>query len=127
MRREGPGTDPRYHPGFLRRPGASDSGYASGGTPDPDLARIAASFLAARGGVPRKWSNRPGDTYAEHSHPYYKVLFCLEGSIEFTTPVGVFQLSPGDRLDLPPGTPHAALVGPAGVACVEAAYEGPPA
>ena len=34
---------------------------------------------------------------------------------------GPARLSPGDRLDLPPGTLHSALVGQAGVACVEAA------
>ncbi len=33
---------------------------------------------------------------------------------------GDVSLGPGDRLDLPPGTPHAASVGDEGVACVEA-------
>ena len=28
---------------------------------------------------------------------------------------------PGDRLDIPPGATHSAIVGPQGVACVEAA------
>jgi cupin superfamily acireductone dioxygenase involved in methionine salvage len=48
------------------------------------------------------------------------VLFCLEGSIVFHTDRGDVALEAGDRLDLPPGTPHAATVGPAGCACVEA-------
>ena len=69
------------------------------------------------------WSNGPGDTYAAHSHPYYKVLYCLRGSIVFrlTTTGEEIELSAGDRLDIEPGTEHSAVVGPQGVACVEAA------
>jgi len=33
---------------------------------------------------------------------------------------GDFELRPGDRLDVDPGTPHGATVGPEGVTCVEA-------
>lgn len=69
---------------------------------------------------PETWSNGAGYSYAEHSHPYHKVLFCVAGSITFHTPEGDVQLSSGDRLDLPPGTPHAASVGPRGVTCMEA-------
>ena len=29
------------------------------------------------------WSNGPGDRYAPHSHPYEKVLYCVDGSITF--------------------------------------------
>jgi quercetin dioxygenase-like cupin family protein len=47
-------------------------------------------------------------------------LFCLRGSITFTTPDGDVELSEGDRLDLAPGTVHSAIVGPEGVDCVEA-------
>jgi cupin superfamily acireductone dioxygenase involved in methionine salvage len=48
------------------------------------------------------------------------VLFCLRGSIVFHTPEGDVEMGPGDRLDLGPGTEHAATVGPNGVECVEA-------
>jgi cupin superfamily acireductone dioxygenase involved in methionine salvage len=48
------------------------------------------------------------------------VLFCLSGSIVFHTRAGDVALEAGDRLDLPPGTEHAATVGPSGVTCVEA-------
>jgi cupin superfamily acireductone dioxygenase involved in methionine salvage len=48
------------------------------------------------------------------------VLFCLEGSIVFRTDDGDVALTAGDRLDLPAGTRHAATVGPAGCACLEA-------
>jgi quercetin dioxygenase-like cupin family protein len=69
---------------------------------------------------PRSWANAPGDTYGRHEHPARKVLFCLDGSIVFHTDDGDVPLSAGDRLDLEPGTPHAATVGPTGCACVEA-------
>jgi quercetin dioxygenase-like cupin family protein len=69
------------------------------------------------------WSNGPGDRYGAHSHPYHKVLYCARGSIRFDLPASgeTFELRPGDRLDIPPGTQHSALVGPEGVTCVEAA------
>jgi mannose-6-phosphate isomerase-like protein (cupin superfamily) len=68
----------------------------------------------------RPWSNSPGDTYGWHAHTYHKVLFCLSGSIVFHTRDGDVELTAGDRLDLGPGTEHAATVGPAGCECVEA-------
>ncbi|HEV8681888.1 MAG TPA: cupin domain-containing protein [Actinomycetota bacterium] len=70
---------------------------------------------------PRWWSNAPGDTYGWHEHRYHKVLFCSQGSIVFHTREGDVELHPGDRLDIEPGTEHAATVGSEGVACVEAA------
>ena len=72
---------------------------------------------------PRWWGNAPGDTYGRHAHDYHKVLVCAEGSITFHTPDGDVELSPGDRLDLDPGTEHGATVGPGGVTCVEAPVE----
>jgi mannose-6-phosphate isomerase-like protein (cupin superfamily) len=70
--------------------------------------------------VPRWWSNGPGDTYGWHDHPYHKVLYCAEGSITFHLRDRDVELSAGDRLDLDPGTEHAATVGRSGVTCVEA-------
>lgn len=70
--------------------------------------------------APRPWRNAPGDIYGWHSHGYHKILFCLEGSITFHTGDGDLMLEAGDRLDLEPGTEHAATVGPAGCSCVEA-------
>jgi mannose-6-phosphate isomerase-like protein (cupin superfamily) len=69
----------------------------------------------------RWWSNGPGDRYEWHAHEYHKVLYCASGSIVFHTRERDVALSPGDRLDLSPGTDHAATVGPEGVTCVEAA------
>jgi quercetin dioxygenase-like cupin family protein len=70
--------------------------------------------------VPRWWSNSPGDRYGRHDHPYHKVLYCAEGSIVFHLRDRDVELRPGDRLDIEPGTEHAATVGPQGVTCVEA-------
>jgi quercetin dioxygenase-like cupin family protein len=66
------------------------------------------------------WTNRPGDTYGWHDHPYHKVLACQRGGIVFHTREGDVRLGPGDRLDIEPGTEHAATVGSEGVTCVEA-------
>jgi mannose-6-phosphate isomerase-like protein (cupin superfamily) len=79
-------------------------------------------ILRREGLSPTWWSNGPGDHYAAHSHSYHKVLFCAEGSIIFhIEPEDAdHELRPGDRLDIPRGTPHSAIVGPSGVTCVEA-------
>lgn len=68
------------------------------------------------------WSNGPHDMYAEHSHSYDKVIYVVRGSITFGLPeLGEqFTLKAGDRLDLPAGIVHNAVVGSQGVACLEA-------
>lgn len=70
---------------------------------------------------PHRWGNAPGYEYGWHSHSYHKVLYCVSGGIVFHTKEGDFDLSAGDRLDVEPGTEHAATVGPEGVQCLEAA------
>jgi len=67
------------------------------------------------------WSNGPGDRYAPHSHEYEKVLYCVDGSITFVLEAGGrrIELKGGDRMVLPAGTVHGALVGPAGCTCIE--------
>lgn len=70
--------------------------------------------------APRTWGNGPGDTYGWHAHGYHKVLFCLDGSITFHLHDGDVALEAGDRLDIDPGTEHAATVGRRGCSCVEA-------
>lgn len=78
--------------------------------------------MEAEGLSPHSWSNGPGDEYAVHSHSYIKVLYCVRGSIRFTLPdqQEPVDLRPGDRMVLPAGTRHGAIVGPAGVTCIEA-------
>lgn len=78
--------------------------------------------LIAEGLDPGGWSNGPGDRYAAHDHGYDKVIVVTAGSIRFGLPSRgeSVQLEVGDRLELPAGTRHDALVGPDGVACLEA-------
>jgi quercetin dioxygenase-like cupin family protein len=89
---------------------------------DPLPEEEVVNFFNARGLSHSRWSNGPGDRYAVHSHPYRKTLFCLEGSITFSLPDAGrdLELRRGDRLILPPGTRHGAVVGPDGVTCIEA-------
>ena len=79
------------------------------------------AWFRDEGLTPRSWGNGPGDRYDWHRHEYHKVLFCLSGSIVFHTREGDVELGAGDRLDVEPGTDHAATVGPDGVECIEAA------
>ena len=65
------------------------------------------------------WSNGPRDRYAEHTHSYEKVLYCVEGSITFELRDRDIELGPGDRMVLPAGTPHGAVVGSRGCTCIE--------
>ncbi|TMB96973.1 MAG: cupin domain-containing protein [Chloroflexi bacterium] len=66
------------------------------------------------------WSNGPGDRYGEHAHLYNKLLYCTRGSIDFRLRDGkTIHLEPGDRMVLPSGTAHSAVVGPTGCTCIE--------
>lgn len=85
--------------------------------PDPGAAL---AWFGERRLESRTWSNEPGFVYAEHRHGYHKILFCLAGDIVFHTDDGDIHLRPGDRLDVEPGTRHAATVGSDGVTCIEA-------
>jgi mannose-6-phosphate isomerase-like protein (cupin superfamily) len=79
-------------------------------------------FMLADGLDPYRWSNGAGDVYAAHEHPYFKVIYVVSGSITFGFPIDgePMTLGPGDRLDLPAGIRHNAVVGPDGVICLEA-------
>lgn len=78
--------------------------------------------LRAEGLSAAPWSNGPGDRYGAHDHGYDKVIVVAAGSIAFGLPDRgrSLELAAGDRLELPAGTRHDALVGPAGVTCLEA-------
>ncbi len=69
-----------------------------------------------------QWGNDPLDTYAAHVHSYDKVIYVVFGSITFGLPQTgqKLTLKAGDRLDLPAGTIHDAVVGAEGVECLEA-------
>jgi len=85
-------------------------------TPDPE-ARLRNEGLEAT-----TWSNGPGTLYGAHDHGYDKVIVAVRGSIHFGLPAtgDTIELDQGDRLELPAGTRHDALVGPGGVECLEA-------
>jgi quercetin dioxygenase-like cupin family protein len=79
-------------------------------------------LCADEGLSPYQWSNGPHDRYSAHTHAYDKVIYVLRGSITFGLPELGQQLTlkAGDRLDLPAGTVHDAVVGAQGVVCLEA-------
>lgn len=76
----------------------------------------------AEGLHPYSWSNPAFDYYPVHQHAYHKVIYVLQGSITWILPEAgqEIETQPGDRLDLPAGTAHAARVGAKGVTCLEA-------
>lgn len=78
--------------------------------------------MRAEGLQPGGWANGPGETYAVHDHAYDKVIVVERGSITFGVRASgeAYALTKGDRLELPAGTGHDAVVGPDGVACLEA-------
>jgi quercetin dioxygenase-like cupin family protein len=80
------------------------------------------SILADEDLHPYVWSNGPGDVYGSHSHSYHKVIYVVRGSITFGLPDSgdKVTLNSGDRLELPAGVTHNAVVGHQGVTCLEA-------
>jgi len=93
--------------------------WSEDNAPDEALLR---NILADEDLHPYVWSNAPGDVYEAHSHSYHKVIYVIRGSITFGLPDSADEitLNSGDRLELPPGVRHDAVVGPEGVACLEA-------
>lgn len=102
--------------------------WQGGSLPDEATLR---QYMREEGLVPYAWSNGPHDQYAVHQHSYHKILYCVRGSIRFTLPdvhddqgrATNLDLEPGDRMFLPAGTRHSALVGSRGVTCLEAPRE----
>ncbi|MEZ4642902.1 MAG: AraC family ligand binding domain-containing protein [Chloroflexota bacterium] len=85
--------------------------------------KLIRQLLTDEGLSAHRWSNRPRDVYSAHVHEFHKVLYVVQGSITFTLPDdddAELTLTVGDRLELPPGITHSAVVGPQGVACIEA-------
>jgi uncharacterized protein YjlB len=81
-----------------------------------------AARLRDEGLAASPWSNGPGNRYGAHEHGYDKVIVVERGSIVFGLPDDgrSMQLEAGDRLELPAGTRHDAVVGSSGVTCLEA-------
>src|SRR5690349_2813964 len=78
-------------------------------------------LMSEKGLSPYAWSNGPHEIYAAHSHSYNKIIYVVQGSITFGLPELGQQLTlkSADRLDLPAGTVHDAVVGSQGVVCLE--------
>ena len=89
--------------------------------PDAPSAASVAARLRDAGVEPYAWSNGPNDRYSVHEHGYTKLLMCAAGSITFLlgADAEAVTLQPGQGFVLPPGTPHAAVVGPRGCTCLE--------
>jgi quercetin dioxygenase-like cupin family protein len=86
----------------------------------PAFDELMAKLKTEAGGC-YSWSNSPGDRYAAHSHSFEKVLYCVDGSITFVLENDGkrLDLKSGDRMVLPAGTVHSAIVGSSGCTCIE--------
>jgi quercetin dioxygenase-like cupin family protein len=80
--------------------------------------------LHGEGLISYRWMNGPGDVYSVHSHSFNKVIYVVDGSIEFGLPRRNerINLKIGDRLELAAGILHDARVGSSGVVCLEVYY-----
>ncbi len=89
---------------------------------EPPSEREVRRLLGEQGLSGYRWSNSPGDVYGAHDHNFNKIIYVLHGSITFFLPESGDQveLNRGDRLNLPKGIVHEAVVGPQGVICFEA-------
>jgi len=79
------------------------------------------AFFTSRDITPSRWTSNPNAVYAPHAHDYKKILFCMAGEITFSFPDldAEYTLYPGDRLIVPIGLRHGALVSSGGVTCIE--------
>ncbi len=86
---------------------------------------IISRMMQKEGLRPYVWENTPNYRYAVRSHGYNKVMFLIEGQLEISFPDSNqrVKMRAGDRLDIPAGVRHAAIVGAGGAKCVEAALQ----
>ena len=90
--------------------------------PEAPTEALIRSLFDAEDLQPYRWGNARGDVYSVHAHAYSKVIIVVQGSITFGLPdkEQKIELLAGDRLDLPAGESHDAIVGSQGVVCLEA-------
>jgi len=62
--------------------------------------------LEREGMVTAWWSDVPGTQVPVHTHAFPETRWVLEGYMRVTAGSDAVELGPGDRLDLPPNTPH---------------------
>ena len=67
--------------------------------------------LAADGFDAYCWTDTPGARYEPHAHENDESLWVLDGEMTFEVAGSSYRLGPGDRLQLPAGTRHAATAG----------------
>ncbi len=79
-------------------------------------------LMQEQGMRPYMWTNSANYRHAVCSHGYDKVLYVVEGVLEFTLPDSNqrVNLRAGDRIEIPTGTRYGIIVGSSGVKCVEA-------
>jgi len=67
-----------------------------------------------------KWSSESAEGYPPHAHIYPELLWVLNGSLTLILPVEnrLFELGPGDRVEVPAGTSHGTMAGSDGVTCL---------
>jgi len=77
--------------------------------------------LEMQGYSASRWIKDAGFKFPPRRDDYDKVILVVRGSITYRVPLANedFALHPGDRLELPAGFAHDALVGPEGVLCLE--------
>lgn len=96
----------------------------TGGT-HPTLSSIT-RLMAKEGLRAWVWENTPNYRYAPRTHGYRKVMYVVEGTLEVVMPDSNarVKLRAGDRVEIPAGVCHGAIVGGSGVKCAEAAING---
>jgi quercetin dioxygenase-like cupin family protein len=104
---------------IMKKEGIEVRKWPDDSVPDETTIR---KILAAEDLKPYRWSNNPEDIYGTHSHTFHKVIYVVRGSITFGLPDSGERilLHSGDRLDLPAGVSHNAVIGSEGVVCLEA-------
>jgi quercetin dioxygenase-like cupin family protein len=80
--------------------------------------------LTAEGFSAFRWTDAPGAHYEPHSHEADESLWVLAGEMTFEVDGRKYRLGPGDRLQLPSGTLHAATAGPEGATYLIGEREG---
>jgi quercetin dioxygenase-like cupin family protein len=78
---------------------------------EPPTEPVLRARLAADGFGAFLWQDAPGAHYQSHAHENDETLWVLTGEIVFEVAGCSYRLGPGDRLQLPAGTRHAATVG----------------
>jgi quercetin dioxygenase-like cupin family protein len=80
--------------------------------------------LRNAGIAPTRWENVAGTVYHARINDYHKVIYVVSGSIVYGFRIigEPTVLTAGDRLSLPAGIEYNAVVGDAGVVCLEGRF-----